>query len=333
MRRKTICGSMGIIVAFGVVASAGIPSALADPPPKRLGILADTPCAGPSVPRTAIGWAFVNRLAELGWTENKTLVFDCVTAGNRIDGYAPAATELVGRRPDVLFGFSTNSIRALKQATATIPIVMRTSDPLREGLVANLARPEGNVTGLGEVSLDLVGKRLELLKEIVPELNRVAVFFRKDAELLVPGVFEQLQKEFSAAGKALGFGWQMFRPTVPEDLDDIFAQGFDAVYVHAGPFAFGARMHIGELSVQRKVPTVGEAWSESGVLLTHGVDQKSSFVRAAEYIDKVLRGAKPADLPVEQPTKFHLAVNLKTAKAIGLTVPPTLLARADEVIE
>jgi ABC-type uncharacterized transport system substrate-binding protein len=333
MTGRAMCGRIGIFLTLGVAVLAGILSALAASLPKRMGVLVDTPCPGPDRPRTAVGWAFVNRLAELGWSENKTLVYDCVTANNRLDGYAPAATELVGRRPDVLVGFSTNAIRAIKQATATIPIVMRTSDPLREGLVTNLARPEGNVTGLGEVSLDLVGKRLELFKEIVPELKRVAVFFRKDAEILLPGVFDQLQREFAAAGRTLGFEWQMFRPAVPEDLDDIFAQGFDVVYVHGGPFAYVARMRIGELSLQRKVPTVGEAWPESGVLLTYGVDQKSSFVRAAEYIDKVLRGAKPADLPVEQPTKFHLAINLKSARALGLTIPPTLLARADEVIE
>jgi putative tryptophan/tyrosine transport system substrate-binding protein len=161
----------------------------------------------------------------------------------------------------------------------------------------------------------------------------VAVFFRKGAEAIDPGILEDLQQEFAAAAARFGFAWQMFRPAVPDDLDEVFTQGFDAVYVQLGPFAYANRMRIGELSLRHRVPTVGEAFPESGILLTYGVDQKSSFVRAAEYVDKVLRGGKPADLPVEQPMTFHLTVNLKTAKALGLTIPSTLLARADEVIE
>ena len=307
-------------------------------PPKRIGFLASSViCPGPgAVPASYPGAPLLRRLTELGWIDGQTAIFDCVSAAGRLDQAPALAAELVTRRPDVLFGGSTPVVRALKQATATIPIVSAASDPLQSGLVNNLAHPEANVTGVSSISFDLVAKRVELLKEALPGLSRLAFVTRKGADL---ADLREMGNQIAAAANKFGFTWEIFYLAVPEEIDTTFArlagEGFDAAYISPGPFTYANRMRIGEMARQHRVPTVADSadYARAGVFLSYGLDFSRVSIRSAEYIDKILRGAKPADLPVEQPTKFELVINLKTAKALDLTVPPTLLARADEVIE
>ncbi len=236
----------------------------------------------------------------------------------------------------MLFGSSTPVIRALKSATRTIPIVSAASDPLQSGLVSNLAHPEANVTGVSTISFDLVAKRMEFLKETLPGLSRLAFITRKGADLLD---LHRMGDEITKAANVFGYTWEVFYLGVPEEIDAAFArlasEGYDAAYISPGPFTYLHRVRIGDMARQHRVPTVADAteYAKAGALLSYGVDGVKLLTQAAEYIDKILRGKKPADLPVEQPTKYELAINLKTAKALGLTVPPSLHARADEVIE
>jgi putative ABC transport system substrate-binding protein len=280
--------------------------------------------------------ALIGRLAELGWVEGRTLIRDCVLAYGRFDQTPALAAELVARRPDVLFGGSTPAVRALMQATTTIPIISTQSDPVESGLVRNLARPEGSVTGVSSITFDLLAKRLELLKQIVPRLSRLAFVARKGVDLVD---LERQSSELNHAADVLGFSWQVFSLAGAEDVDKVFAnlaaEGFDAAYIAPGPVTYQIRERIGDAARQYRVPTVADqdVFARAGALFSYGVDVNPVFVRAAEYIDKILRGAKPADLPIEQPTKFRLIINLKTAAALGLDVPPQLQQLADEVIE
>jgi putative ABC transport system substrate-binding protein len=305
----------------------------ANDPPKRIGFLASTSCSRTNNPA---GQVLLGRLAELGWVEGRTAIIDCVLAYGRFEQAPALAAELVARRPDVLFGGSTPVVRALKQATSTIPIVSTASDPVQSGIVKNLAHPEGNITGVSQISFDLVAKRLGLLKEIVPRLSRLAFVPRKGVD---PVDFERQSSELNHAADILGFSWQAVYLSEPEDIDKVFAEiaaeGFDAVYIPPGPFTFVNAPQIGERARQYRLPTVADqdVFARGGALLTYGVDLNPVLIRGAEYMDKILRGAKPADLPVEQPTKFRLIINLATAKAVGLTIPESVLARADEVIE
>jgi putative tryptophan/tyrosine transport system substrate-binding protein len=202
--------------------------------------------------------------------------------------------------------------------------------------VKNLARPEANVTGVSAISFDLVAKRLELLKEIVPRLSRLAFVTRTGGDLVD---LERMGNGVNHAADVLGFSWQVFYLGSPEDVDKAFAgfaaEGIDAAYIPPGPFTYANRDQIGDAARQYRIPTVADydIYAKSGALLSYGVEESAVFIRAAEYIDRILRGATPADLPVEQPTKFRLMINLRTAKALGLTIPESLLARADEVIE
>jgi putative tryptophan/tyrosine transport system substrate-binding protein len=264
-----------------------------------------------------------------------------VSAVGRFDQLPTLAAELVGRWPDVLVAGPSPAVRALTQATTTIPIVMlSTPDPVREGFVTNLARPEANITGIGEFGLDLVAKRIELLKDMLPRLARLAIVWsvvtRSGPD---PAYANPLYDDVTTTAAALGFSWNAFKAIVPEDYDGIFAQAaaqeFDAAYMVPSPRAFANQAIIAEAALRYRMPTVGDygVFAKSGFLVTYGVNIEGNIVRGAEYVDKLLRGAKPADLPVEQPTKFELVINLKTAKALSLSVPPSLLARADEVIE
>jgi putative tryptophan/tyrosine transport system substrate-binding protein len=220
--------------------------------------------------------------------------------------------------------------------TTTIPIVMfGPADPLRNDLITSLASPEGNVTGVAFFG-DVGGKRLELLKEIVPHLRRLALV----ASVYLDFKVAQTSDEgVTIAASALGFTWQRFRAAVANDYDEIFAriaaEHFDAAVIQPDPLTQQNAMRVIELALRHRIPTVGASpeGAKSGLLLGYGQTNRWIAVRVAEYVDKILRGAKPSDLPVEQATKILLTINLKTAKALGLTVPPSLLARADEVIE
>lgn len=262
---------------------------------------------------------------------------DCVAAGGHAHERAPSlALELVARRPDVLLGASTVTVRALKQATTTIPIVTAGSDALRNHIVNDLAHPDANITGVSPMIFDLTAKRMELLKDMLPRLSRVAIILHKGVG---GNDLELIETDIGAAAKKLGFTLQEFYPADSEDLGRIFAQlaaqGFDAAYIFSTPFSFGNRRQIAQLALRYRVPTISDntEFAKDGVLLTYGVEVGSLIGDASEYIDKILRGAKPADLPLRQPTKFETAINLETAKALGLTIPQSIIIRADKVIE
>ncbi len=300
-------------------------------PPKRIGILAGVTCPGPGAVTP-----LVRRLAELGWIEGRTAIIDCVAAAGRLDQAPALAAELVTRRPDVLFGAFAPVVRALKQATATIPIVSAALDPLQSGLINNLAHPEANVTGVSAISYDLAAKRVELLKEALPRLSRLAVVTQKGSDL---ADLREMGNQITTAANKFGYTWEIFYLAVPEEIDTTFArlarEGFDAAYIAPSPFFYVNRVRIGEMARQHRVPTVADQAGDAraGVFLSYGPDLNRLQIRSAEYIDKILRGAKPADLPVEQSTKFELVINLKTAKTLGLNVSAKLLALADELIE
>ena len=301
-------------------------------PPKHVGVLSLRPEC-PSPPDSPM----LRRLAELGWIERRNIVFDCVSTFGRLDQLPALARELISLHPDVLLAVPSNFVRALKLETTAIPIVMvATTDPLRGDLVTNLARPEGNVTGVAFFGADVTSKRLELLSEIFPHLRRLALVA---SEYQDSRTAQNLEESATIAANRLGFTWQRFRPVVANDYDEVFAriatERFDAALISPDPLNHQNAARITELALRHRIPTVSEAahWAKSGLLLTYGQDGSRTNSRALEYVDKILRGAKPSDLPVEQATKIDLVINLKTAKTLGIAVPESLIARADEVIE
>jgi putative ABC transport system substrate-binding protein len=329
MRLREFITALTSAAAWPVVGYAQQPKAAS---PKRVGIL--TQLVGcPIRPDNSIH----RGLTELGWVEGQTFVFECVSTVGRLDQLPALARELVSRHPDVLITTTIPLTRALKQETTTIPIVMlSTPDPVRAGLITNLARPEGNITGIAAFGFDILPKRIELLKEVLPNLRRLATI---DYAYGDPEIVALYEEYLAIASRALGFTWQSFPVTSASNFIDVFArierEHFDAAYISAHPFITQNVKRIIEFALRHHVPTVGEASGlvKDGVLLSYAQDFSQSFRRATQYIDKILRGAKPADLPVEQATKVLLTINLKTAKELGLTVPPSLIARADEVIE
>src|SRR5215467_638989 len=316
----------GLAIAWPLASYAQQPNQA----PKRVGFLIPGPC----VPKP--DQIITRRLEELGWIVGQTIVIDCVSAVGRLDGIPVLARELLSRRPDVLSSGPSNYIKELKQETTTIPIVMLGSgDPVGYGLVTNLARPESNVTGVAFWGSDILPKRIELLNEVVPQLRLLAIIGDfSDATFL-----KTVEEGAAVAAKRFGFSWQRFQAVLENDYDEIFArlaaEHYDAAYITSTSFNFQYGARIGKLALRHRIPAVGEAslWAKDGFLFSYGQDFNGSFARAAEYIDKILRGAKPSELPVEQATKLRLTINLKTAKELGLTVPPSVLARADEVIE
>jgi putative ABC transport system substrate-binding protein len=277
--------------------------------------------------------AFILRLRELGWIDGRTVAIEYRWADGRNERFAEIAAEFVQLKADVILT-SGGAGFAAKQATSTIPIVsVILPDPVGSGLVASLARPGGNLTGLSIQLTDLAGKRLEFLREVVPGLRRLA--FLLDAGY--PAMLLEMS-EAQAITNTLGIEITKLEIRRPEDVVSAFEtlkDGADALYVSGGPLISANRIRINTLANAVRLPTMhGEkAYVEAGGLMSYGPNFPDLFRRAAEYVDKILRGAKPADLPVEQPTKFDLVINLVTAKALGLTMPPMLLARADEVIE
>jgi putative ABC transport system substrate-binding protein len=276
----------------------------------------------------------VQRLRELGWIENQTVAIEYRWGEGRDERFAEIAAEFVQLKVDVILTFGTPSVLAAKKATAAIPIVFAAAgDPVGTGIVASLARPGGNATGMSIQQTDLVGKRLELLREILPDLRRLAVL----ADIGSPNSALEMAEAHTAAR---GLGLDVVTSEVRR-VEDIlpafkaFKDRADALYVCGAPLLTTARTRISILAVGARLPTVHgfREYAEAGGLMSYGPNLPDLFRRAADYVDKILRGAKPADIPVEQPTKFDLVLNLTTAQALGLEVPPTLLARADEVIE
>jgi len=277
----------------------------------------------------------VAALRELGWVEGKNVVFEPRFAENRLERLPELATDLVRLKVDVIAAAGTLAPLAAKQATSTIPIVMTAAgDPLGSGLVASLARPGGNVTGMSLMAPDLGGKRLELLKEVVPRLARVAVLWNA-ANPYSALVF----KETQAAGRTLGIQIQSLEVRAPDNFDGAFEgarrERSDALITVEDPLTFSQRQRVADFTAEQQLPSLHglREFAAAGGLMSYGASLVDLFRRAAGYVDKILRGAKPADLPVQQPTKFELVINLRIAKALGLTIPPGVLAIADEVIE
>jgi putative ABC transport system substrate-binding protein len=291
---------------------------------------------GAATPAIASQWvnAFVKRLAELGWIDGRTVTIEYRWAEARAERYTEIATEFVNLKVDVIVTWASAPVLAAKQSTALIPIVFAAQmDPVGAGVVASLGRPGGNVTGMSLQQTDTAGKRLELLREVVPNLGRLAIMANAGA----PGAVLEM-REVDATARALHLEAVTREIRQVEDIAsaiDALKGRADALYVATDPLVFNNRVRINALAQDARLPTIYGAreYVDAGGLLSYGPNWTDLFRRAAEQVDKILRGAKPADIPVEQPTKFDLIINLKTAKALGLTVPPSVLARADEVIE
>jgi ABC-type uncharacterized transport system substrate-binding protein len=276
----------------------------------------------------------VQRLRELSWIENRTVAIEYRWAEGRSERYAEIIAEFIRLKVDVMVMSGTPVVIAAKQATAVIPVVfVAVTDPVGSGLVDSLPRPGGNVTGLSAQSPDIAGKRLALLREVVPNIRRVAFMGNTDN----PFVMREKQEVQAAAG-TLGFETVTSEIRRSHDIMPAFEalkHRADALNLASEGLVDANRLRINILALGARLPTT---WSqrelvEAGGLMSYGPSFEDQFRRAADYVDKILRGAKPADIPVEQPTKFDLVLNLIVAKALGLEVPPTLLARADEVIE
>lgn len=277
--------------------------------------------------------AFVKRLRELGWTDGSTVAIEYRWAEGRFDRAPALVAELVQLKVDVLVTHSTPNVVAAKQATSVIPIVFAAvGDPVGIGLVQSLSRPGGNVTGLSLQSNDLAGKRLQLMREVIPNLHRVAFLGAATTPITATEV-----AEFQAAAQTLGH--EIIRRDIAQ-ADDIapviqsLKGRTDAIYVQTAPLMYTNRVRINTLALDARLPTFAGSreFAEASGVISYGPNFSDLFRRAGELVDKILRGAKPADLPVEQPTKFDLVINLTTAKAHGLAIPPMLVARADEVI-
>ena len=278
---------------------------------------------------------FLSGLREHGYDIGRNIVVEYRWTEGKTERLPVLADELVALKVDVIVTAGAQAVHVLKKATATIPIVMTSSqDAVGDGLVASLARPGGNVTGRSVYAPELTQKRIELLKEIVPRLSRVAVL----GNVHNAGGFSQL-REAEAAGRALGIAISSLNVQIPDGLEDGMARaaqaGAGAILIVSDSSTISNRSQIGATAQRRNLPTIfaNKAYLVGGGFMSYGPDIVDSFRLSAIYVDKVLKGAKPADLPVEQPTKFELAISLKAAKALGLTVPPSLLTRADEVIE
>jgi putative tryptophan/tyrosine transport system substrate-binding protein len=303
--------------------------------PARIGYMALGLAAGdPQNPE-----AFLQGLRDLGYIEGRNLVMEFRDAQGKPERFPALAAELVALNVNVIVaGGGTRGALAAKEATRTIPVVFTgVGDPVTEGLVISLARPGGNVTGLSFVSPELVGKLLELLQQTVPGVSRVAFLFKPDAG--PEAVIKIFLKEADAAARARGVELQVVEARGPEDFDRAFSDMSEeragALVVLATPVFTLERRRLVDLATKNRLPTVFafRNFVDAGGLMSYGPSLADASRRAATYVDKILKGAKPADLPVQQPTKFDLVINLKTAKALGLTIPQALLARADEVIE
>jgi putative tryptophan/tyrosine transport system substrate-binding protein len=278
--------------------------------------------------------AFRQGLRELGYVEGKNIVIEYRYAEGKLDRLPALAAELVGLKVDIIVMGGPAATRSAKQATATIPIVMAyDDDPVGSGFVASLARPGGNITGLSTLAPEISGKQLELLREIVPKLSRVAVL----GNAIQPGNPQAL-REINLAADGFGVQLQYLEIQAPKDIETAFQaaskERAHAVLVLSGTVLLSQRKQIVDLAIKSRLPTIYNRpeYAEDGGLVFYGVSYTDLFRRAATYVDKILKGAKPADLPIEQPKKFEFIINLKAAKQIGLTIPPNVLARADRVI-
>ncbi len=318
-------------LALGLLTAPLAPDAQPPATVPRIGLLE----TGSLAPRAPLWEAFRQAMRELGYVEGRNVVFEARGADGKVERLAALAAELVRLKVDVIVTAGTSAAPAARLATATIPIVMATGgDPLGLGIVESLARPGGNVTGVTTLSSELSAKRLELAQEVVPGASRVAILGDARNANTAPSI-----QETQAAARAHGVRLHAVGVWSPAEFDGAFstiARERPAVLlVVASPVFFGERRRLAELAMKHRLPTVFSfrEYAEAGGLIAYGSDLAAGFRRAAAFVDKILRGAKPGDLPVEQPTKFELVINLKTAKALGLTIPRQILLRADKVIE
>ena len=322
---------LSLVLAVSVLAAS--PAAEAQPAGKvaRVGVLASSTEAifAPNVR------VFREALQETGWVEGKNLMLDVRYPGEQYSRLPDLARELVRLKVDVLASFGTPATLAAKRATTTIPIVMESlSDVVKIGLVQNLARPESNVTGVSGFAPELSGKRLELIRELSPRAKRISVLANRGNPVAAP-----ILRATELAGQRLGMKLHVLDVQKPTELEPAFErmrrEQTDALVLVADPLLFSERLLIIQLAARHRVPAIYETrnFPEGGGLLSYGPLVQERFQRMAVYVDRILRGARPRELPIEQPTKFELVINLKTAKALGLTIPPSLLLRADQVIE
>jgi putative ABC transport system substrate-binding protein len=282
--------------------------------------------------------AFVQGMRDLGYVEGKNIAFVYRTTEGRRERYSDLVAELVRLKVNVIVTDVTSAALALKKATPTIPIVMTSgTDPVGTGLVASLARPGGNVTGLTNVGGELGGKLLELLKEITPRLTRVAILATWGS---ASGADEVFAKKTEVPARALGLQLIRVRVRSSDDIDGAFRtitkERADGLLMRLQPSLFSAHYkRVAELTASSRLPSIAlvTSWVDAGGLMSYGSDLNFQYRRAATYVDKIVKGTKPADLPIEAPTKFEFIINLKAAKQIGLTIPPNVLARADSVIK
>ncbi len=326
MRKNIVCSVLAIFLLTSVCpAEAQQPTKI-----PRIGFQS---AAFPSANAARIE-AFRQGLRELGYVEGKNIVIEWRYAEGKLDRLSEFAAEWVRLKVDVIVTAAPSSTRAAKEATSTIPIVMAfDNDPVANGFVASLARPGGNITGLSALSPEISGKQLELLKEIVPKLSRVAVLRTSTLP------YAQVLKEIELAAGAFKIQLQYLDVRGAKDIETAFREArkgrADAVLVLASPILESHRTQVADLAATNRLPTIYHVaeFVEAGGLMSYGVSFIDLYRRAATYVDKILKGRKPADLPVEQPTKFEFIINLKSAKQIGLTIPPNVLARADKVIK
>jgi putative ABC transport system substrate-binding protein len=325
VNRRAFITLLGSAAAWPLAARAQQPVTL-----RTIGIL------GSATPAAQGEWyaAFAERLRALGWVENRNVAIEYRWAYGRTEAYREIAAEFVRLKVDVIVTSGTAAVTAAKQATSVIPIVFAAAgDPVGTGLVASLARPGGNVTGLSLQQTDLAAKRLELLREFVPGLRRLAIL----ANTASAGAVLDM-REVDATARALGLNPLVLEIQRAEDIAPALGSlkgDAQALYVVVDPLVNVERARINALALGARLATMHgfREHVEAGGLVSYGPNSPDLWRRAADLVDKILRGTKAADIPVEQPTKFDLVINLQTAKALGLTVPPTLLARADDVIE
>ena len=302
----------------------------------RLGYVSPGDAAGESARAEAIRLA----LRERGYIEGQNIAIEYRYAEGKPDRYPELAAELVRLKVDIIVTGGDAPIQAAKNATKTIPIVMVGAglDPVEAGLVESLARPGGNVTGITNLNRELGGKRLELLKEAVPEVRRIAVLY-DPASLVTPASVREMKEVLRVAASALGLTVQSWEVRDANGFDSVFAalnkQRPDGLYVTGGPLLNANHKRIADFALKSRLPSVyvRREFVDAGGLMSYGADIADSYRRVAYFVDRILKGAKPADLPVEQPTRFEFIINLKTAKQIGLTIPPNVLVRANKVIK
>jgi putative tryptophan/tyrosine transport system substrate-binding protein len=325
--RRAFLGSL----AGGLLAT---PLAAEAQPAAKVPVVGMLDYGAPDAARLAWWKALREALQELGYVEGRSIAFEARWAEGRIDRLPALAAELVRLQVNVIVTGGGEAARAAKQATATIPIVMASgADPVQLGLIANLAHPGGNVTGVTSLSSELIAKRLQLLRELLPKVSRVAVLSDETPNS------KMSVRDTEAGARILNIEIYSVGARDQNQLDRAVSSArrerAGALMVIASPSMFIERRRIGDLALKYRLPTAvgGREYAEAGGLFSYAVSYPGLFRRAAVYVDKILKGAKPADLPVEQPTQVELVINLKTAKALGLTIPQSLLRRADEIIQ